>query len=619
MQDIEPPEAPIDLVSTETGTVQESTSSKKGFLKKLFSKKERDSVTSNADDNTTIPPFDMKSDNSNNNTDILPQLQDNIPTLPSLNDQLESEITAPEKKKTGKSKGRKQKGQSENISGFNESDRFDWNNLIALQEDIIKDNAKNIDTQITNKSKGKKPKDKKAEQPHVDETSNFDWERPIRQQEILIHDSNRSNQDINALISKADEHVAEKSLMTNNGVFLSEHQDINPSIEQMNIPDTHTELNVIINPETVQKQDNIIGEMPVVDAKEHQLFQKINASHQKIRSILGRSLQNKKFFDNKSRIKELLKAYDESIEKRIEDGETRLSQKSIKVESQRKQLRTQELGMKRLYAHVKNLDQKLKLREMKINQIISDTVGKEIIRRVGAEKKMLKNEITKTIQLNKTLKSRISSVEKDRTLMEKQYRTIMETERKKLNDMQQVYDKKIIELDKDRKEFEDRRNKALELLKKADGISRELSNIKQLKEFIEQNKKFIRKELSEDKELKRAIERGEVTLKKEKENLDNLVFSKYIEKKLKAIKPEYIETKQDMKIDLESNPLYDQIKQCRQVLGQGNIKTAKEEYNSIKRSFEYSRLQKKEREALYTAIRELYNDIQLKLIEVEMQ
>jgi hypothetical protein len=195
----------------------------------------------------------------------------------------------------------------------------------------------------------------------------------------------------------------------------------------------------------------------------------------------------------------------------------------------------------------------------------------------------------------------------------------METERKKFNDLQEVYDKKLSELERDSKEFENRRSMAIDLLGKADTISKELENVKHMKAFVEQNRKVFKRELTEDRELKRAIDKGEMTLRREKENLDNIVFSKYIEKKLRTIRPTNADSKQELKISLESNPLYDTIKQCRQVLEEGNTVGAKDIYNKIKRSFEHTKLLKKEHDALYTAIRELYTDIQLKTVEIEMQ
>jgi hypothetical protein len=637
MQDIEPPEVPIDVVSTETVAIQESK--KEGFFKKLFSKKESSLQETQGIDlptnisNTTNTSSDYNTQTLNNTN----FLDNNMPSLPPLNEQLNKIINNPSESKDknlGKSRGKKKKGTQSKMDSVDVKNKFNWSTPIKSQEEIIMDNVKNIDMKVTAKSKGKKKKGENVLLTPFDESGQFDWSREVRQQEILVHDNARYNQDVSVLIKQADTHIENKEQVTSSNTLLSEHQDINPSFDQISIPETHTELNNMMNAELPQSttltipaqqiQENpvqnaqIITDMPIMNSEEHKEFKKISASHQKLRKILEKGLNNKKFLDNKARLKELLKAYDESIEKKIENKEGELSSKHNKLEIWHSQLTLQESGVKKLHTYLKNLDKKLKSREDKINEIISTTVNKELLRRTVAEKKMLKEELNKTSKLNNELKSKVKIIEKDKIVFEHEHKNMMETERKKLSGLQTMYDKKLLELEKDRREFESRRNNALSLLSQADNVSRELDDVKRMKEFIEKNRKVIKKELDEDKELKRAIDRGEITLKREKENLDSLVFSKYLEKKLKGIKPELTDEKGELKIELDNNPLYQQVKQCSVMLTQGNIEGAKQLYNKIKRSFEYSGLPKREREILHTAIRELYNDIQLKIVETEL-
>ena len=152
----------------------------------------------------------------------------------------------------------------------------------------------------------------------------------------------------------------------------------------------------------------------------------------------------------------------------------------------------------------------------------------------------------------------------------------------------------------------------------ADTVSRDLEDIKKTKEYIDSSKSFVESELTEDKELKSAIEKAEKSLVQEKENLDKMIFDKYLNNNLKNIKPEYMQTRQEWKIALRNNPLFDQISQCRKLLIQRNIIGAKKLYNDIRKAYDEVEAPAKEKEALYTSIRELYNDIQLRFVEAQI-
>jgi hypothetical protein len=175
------------------------------------------------------------------------------------------------------------------------------------------------------------------------------------------------------------------------------------------------------------------------------------------------------------------------------------------------------------------------------------------------------------------------------------------------------------DLDSEKKRFEDRNKQSLELISKADNISKELAEIIAIKSDLDNTKKTVDKELSEDMGLKQAIDAAELKLARERENLDNLIFSKYVENRLKSIKPEYLEKQDDWKAELKSNPLYAQISNCRQLLSQHKIDEAKVLYNSVRKSYDIIQVTKTEKEALYNSIRELYNDIQLVIVESQLR
>jgi len=467
------------------------------------------------------------------------------------------------------------------------------------------------------KSKGKLKKGQKRKISKIDESSQFDWTREIGEQEILIHDSNRFNQDVNLLIKDADTHLDDKSQFVKADSLASTPQDVSTSVEPMDI----SELGPL-SQLPVESDD----QTSTMDPKLHQEFVNVSTNHKKLRSTLNKYLKDKKLiFPNKSKLVDLLKRYDESVETYIEDKELELNKIRKDILRRESQLKIQEQEVRDMHSYIKDLDYKLKQREDKLNATFKQNVEKELIRRLKDEKGTLRDELKVTAALNANLKNKMKILEDDRIRFEKEHKRISESERKKLNELQLIYEKKIRDADAEKKEFEqkklafeERRRDSLELLRIADSLSKELRDVKQMKEFVDKNKTQISRELGEDKELKYAIDRAQSTLIKERENLDNTIFSKYLDNKLTSIKPEYLEKKQDWKAELLSNPLYERIAHCRELLEQHDIDGAKSLYNNIRKDYAEVHASQREKEALYTSIRELYNEIQLHIVDSQL-
>jgi len=585
MQDLEPPEVPLEMVPQAMSKVESqatvSEPKKEGFLKKLFSKKDKQTLSTESDvkefresdlSKIDLPPLDLPSpepngydlDSSGNVTDL--------PIIPTVNAQFE-------------------------------------------------DFKKNLDVlgsgKIKNKSKGNLKKGQSRNINKIDESSKFDWEREVKDQEILIHDSSRYNQDVNILISQADKHVEDKTSATSNNIFVSQHKDIDSSPKFFDIKEPNINLE--------QPILNSNNELPLVDEEQSKNFMKISMSHQKLKSTLEKYLKNKKLFNNRAKMLALFKLYDENVEKKIEDKELELTRKKQQIEKYEKHLKEQEKEILNTHSYIKSLDTKLSDREENINSLIAKTAESELSRRLKIDKKALSEELDKTKKLNTDLKKKTKIIDDDRIRFEQEHQRLSEMERKKLTELQGVYEKKLKELDSERKVFEEekitfaeKRKNLLALVGRADTVSRDLEDIKKTKEYIDSSKSFVESELTEDKELKSAIEKAEKSLVQEKENLDKMIFDKYLNNNLKNIKPEYMQTRQEWKIALRNNPLFDQISQCRKLLIQRNIIGAKKLYNDIRKAYDEVEAPAKEKEALYTSIRELYNDIQLRFVEAQI-
>jgi hypothetical protein len=601
MQDLEPPEVPLELSQVQLPQSleirqAEQKPKREGFFKRLFSKKPKESEISSQEQ--ILPEIELpKMDNINEYSS-----DSRLLNIPSSDNRIESDTT--------------NLPMMPDVNEQLEMLRKD----LSLLETSEEDQDISESSLVKGKSKGKHQKGQKRKIGKYNEKLLFDWTREIREQEILIHDSNRFNQDVNILMKEADEHIGNKSKMVKNNYLSSEHQDVESLVAPINIEELE-ELS-----ESVEASEENNTHTPAVDTREHAEFMKIAMSHKKLRSTLNKYLKNKKLFSNKAKLQQLLRMYDESVERYIEDKELELTKKKRELSRTESRIKTQEQQVREMHLYVKELDTKLKDRESEINSIIVKNVEKELTRRMKTEKKRLNDELKKTIALNTNLKKKIKIIEDDRIRFDTEHKRMSESERKKLNDLQMIYEKKMRDADSERKEFEEkkrtfeeRRKVSLELLKVADSVSKELQDVKQMKEYVDVNKKHIDKELNEDKELKTAINKAEAALVKEKENLDNMIFSRYIENKLKSIKPEYLDKREDWKTELKSNPLYEQINHCKKLLSQHSLAEAKSLYNSIRKAYDQVHTSRKEKEALYTTIRELYNDIQLKIVETQVR
>ncbi|MGV8141448.1 MAG: hypothetical protein ACP5NW_03335 [Candidatus Woesearchaeota archaeon] len=575
MSDLESPEIPLQLAMPAAEEPK-----KKGFFRRLFSK---DKPTSELPEmelpKMDIPSLELSMDNvsfDNSNPRIDEGLNEgsfaSLPALPSIPEQGDEYVP-------------------------------DGGILIADK----------VDNKIENKSLGKHKKGQKRKISKVNESSQFDWNREIQAQEILIHDSNRFNQDVNVLVSRADEHVEAKKPVAKGKTFMSEHKEITPDVEPVNIEESKA---------TPPVQEDV---PPYMNMQHHKMFVKLSANHQKLRNQLKKHLSNQTLFNNRYKVTQLIKAYDESVEQHIENMKLELADRKNQLDKREDKIRTQEKNIRDTYKYVKGLDKKLAEKETQINLIISKNVERQLTERLYNERKLLDGELSRTEALNADLKKKIKIMEEDRIKFEREHQFMSESERKKLNELQAVYEKKLKELETERnafyeekKIFDSKKKNALELIQKAGVISKNLEELKHLKESVEQSKATIERELHDDTELKDALTAAEAKLSDEKQNLDNLIFSKYLESNLKNIKPEYADKKQDWNNESKSHPLYGQITQCRQLLLQMKMTEAKALYNNIRRAYEQIPNSSGDKEGLYTAIRELYNDIQLKMVEAQI-
>ncbi len=437
------------------------------------------------------------------------------------------------------------------------------------------------------KSKGK---GKKQAVEKIDESTNFNWAESINEQDNLITDSNRNNEDVNNLVISSDQHIEDqKKVLDNRLLTLPE-----------NLPEMKFD-----NPEV---PEITVGKVPMPPA-EKKFFSKIDKEHKKLRNEMKRSM---KHFTRPGFIR-LLKQYDDKIESIIEQRRTEYSKKGAELSELSKNLSAKQKELNELQSTLRALQKRLDAKEKDLEESVTKHVEKQLINRSRKEKAMLRRELEKTISMNKELKKKIDIITKDRMLLETTREKLIEEHRKKLNALQETYEHKLSELNKERAEFEEKRKNALALLHKADLIHKDKENLDKLKSMVEQKKQALNERLYEDKELKHAIDQAEMKLSQERENLDNMIFSKYIKWKLTS--PDDTENISEILKEPKVEEIEKMIVECRGIILKGNINEAKRMYNIIKHKFETYSIDDYNRSILFNAIRELYSDIQIAILK----
>lgn len=480
-------------------------------------------------------------------------------------------------------------------SSVNTTNKLDMSNieLPELPESPFTDSKINFDTtsELENslpkinigKAKGKGITKKISK---MEVSDRFNWTDTINEQDNVIRDSNKENKDINQLLTDSMQHIEDQKRVLDKD-FLS-------------LPETLPEM-TFDNPKVPDVATNVMP-MPIV---ERQFFNKIDKEHKRLREKLKKGITKY----NKQEYLMLLKQYDDKIESQIEKKQIEFSNKDIKLTKLSKTLSAKQKELTALQNNLKVLETRLNAKQDKIEQIITQNVEKQLLNRSRKEKVMLKKELEKTISMNNDLKKKLDTIQKDRILLESTKQKMEDEHRKKLTRLQQIYEIKLSELTKERNAFEERRKNSIQLLQKADVLQKEQQNLNKLRDLVEKKKEALNTRLYEDKELKQAIDEAEIRLSQDRENLDNMIFSKYIQWKLS----EPDDTKQIT--DILKNPLVEDINnkivECRAKLLSGKILDSKKMYNDIKYLFETSDIDDYNRSLLFNSIRELYSDIQI--------
>lgn len=182
------------------------------------------------------------------------------------------------------------------------------------------------------------------------------------------------------------------------------------------------------------------------------------------------------------------------------------------------------------------------------------------------------------------------------------------------------------------KHFRDQTEKELHHLKKQTEIEKRrieheheqvhntIKKLTQQKEIFSKEKDAIEKQLKKredavidatdrNEELLRVIQKKQEELQDLEHDVEDKGFETYLKARLE--KPSLVGDEEPTAF-LNIN---DMIQGCRKLVEQNSFGTAKREYNKIRQAYEFMDLNSEERSMMYTKIRELYDDINLKIIE----
>ncbi|MFH1506182.1 MAG: hypothetical protein ABIE94_04325 [archaeon] len=145
------------------------------------------------------------------------------------------------------------------------------------------------------------------------------------------------------------------------------------------------------------------------------------------------------------------------------------------------------------------------------------------------------------------------------------------------------------------------------------------SSLKKEKARLDKQRKVVERQLKQREKIESYFKNVEGKLKNERSNVEEKGFGTYLQAKLKEIGDVDVEEaareERPMVKGGDYFEIYRKIDKSRDLLDASKIEEAKKLYQKIKEMFYNAKLTEKEKPILYNAIRELYDDIHLAVLE----
>ncbi|MBC8501471.1 MAG: hypothetical protein ISS25_04120 [Nanoarchaeota archaeon] len=313
-----------------------------------------------------------------------------------------------------------------------------------------------------------------------------------------------------------------------------------------------------------------------------------------------------------------LKQNEKELNNLIEEGIKKVIDKRLKKES---------IAMKRAETRARNLvaeynskSEQLKNERLNFNKRMNE--AKELLEQGEALKRKKEYLERKDAKLRKDieeLKAKDKELKKQTEELEARDKYLLSKDKKLAADVKKLEAKnegllqkekelklEIRDFETRKKEFELREHEVKEI---EDHVVVEREDLHEIKESLMFREKEAKEKLKEVKKIEHDIvEMEEKHLLEDRKKIEDLDFRKYLHAKLTDMSEE------EPEVNKMVEEFYIMIENCRNMVKNHQLNDAKRLYNDIKAKFSRTDLNPRNKEILYNSIRELYDDIYLAVI-----
>ena len=250
--------------------------------------------------------------------------------------------------------------------------------------------------------------------------------------------------------------------------------------------------------------------------------------------------------------------------------------------------------MKKLDAQTKENLEQISKREIEISR------REETLRQ---REKKITSDLTKTHEENERLK--VAKEEHAKRMADLKR---LEAEAKKIVEDSEERAKTALETERESRDRLKAEQRKLETLRKQ--IDSTLAKI--LK-----NKQKVTSAVALRKQLEESMNIAKQEVVQERQQMEADGYKSYMASKVETTpigQPDVSHTDDIYDVKKTQLPLYQKVEECRQALERRDLQTAKRLYNELRVEFQKAKMEPVEKNALYTNIRELYDDIHLAML-----
>ena len=309
-----------------------------------------------------------------------------------------------------------------------------------------------------------------------------------------------------------------------------------------------------------------------------------------------------------------LKLHEDDIKKTIQSKEMNILQDKRFRQGLIKELQAKIEELHDLAVNLTKKDAYLKNKEKTINEKVKQATQDKLAEIERTRKSLEAQKKTLDVKAAdvENAKKEASKKEADLSAQRKQFEKDKSEAQKLFDSIPKIkQDKKDLELkQKDFKKSSDKESQRLKTWE---------ASLKREKARLDKEREDITSKLKKRQEIEAYFKSIEGKLKQERTDVEEKGFGTYLKAKLKEVGQ--IDVEEEAKQESPAVKggtyfeIYKKIDTCRNLIDASKLEDAKKLYKEIKDEFYKARLSDKEKPILYNAIRELYDDIHLAVLE----